>query len=32
LRTIDKELTAAGLLSETGDEYNPNAIKRMVEG
>jgi hypothetical protein len=32
LRKIAKELAEAGLLSETGDEYNTNAIKRMLEG
>jgi len=25
-------LAAIGLLNERGQEYNPNAIKRMVEG
>jgi len=32
LRRIAKERTAAGLLNERGLEYNPNTIKRMVEG
>ncbi len=32
LRTVAKELAATGLLNERGQEYNPNAIKRMVEG
>ena len=31
LRMIAQELAAAGLLNERGSEYNPNAIKRMVE-
>jgi len=31
LRAGAKELAAAGLLNERGQEYNPNAIKRMVE-
>ena len=30
LRTVAKELAAAGLLNESGSEYNPNAIKRMT--
>jgi hypothetical protein len=32
LRKIAQELAAAGLLNEMGQEYNPSAIKRMVEG
>jgi hypothetical protein len=32
LRTVAQELAAAGLLNERSQEYNPNAIKRMVEG
>jgi DNA invertase Pin-like site-specific DNA recombinase len=32
LRRIAQALAAAGLLNERGQEYNPNAIKRMVEG
>jgi NAD(P)H-dependent flavin oxidoreductase YrpB (nitropropane dioxygenase family) len=32
LRRIAQELAATGLLNERGSEYNPNAIKRMVEG
>jgi len=32
LRRIAQELAAAGLLNERGQEYNPNAIKRMVDG
>ena len=32
LRKVAQELAATGLLSEAGSEYNPNAIKRMVEG
>ncbi len=31
LRKIAQELADAGLLNERGSEYNPNAIKRMVE-
>ena len=32
LRKIAQELAAIGLLNERGLEYNPNTIKRMVEG
>ncbi len=32
LRTVAKELAAAGLLNERGQEYNPNAIRRIIEG
>jgi len=32
LRKIAIELATADLLNERGQEYNPNAIKRMVEG
>jgi DNA invertase Pin-like site-specific DNA recombinase len=32
LRRIAQELAAAGHLNERGQAYNPNAIKRMVEG
>ncbi len=32
LRKVAQELAATGLLNERGSEYNPNAIKRMVEG
>jgi DNA invertase Pin-like site-specific DNA recombinase len=31
LRKVAQELAAAKLLNERGQEYNPNAIKRMVE-
>ena len=30
LRKVAQELAAAGLLNERGQEYNPNAIKRMT--
>ena len=32
LRKIAQELADAGLLNERGQEYDPNTIKRMVEG
>jgi hypothetical protein len=32
LRKIAKELAATGLLNERGQEYNPNAIRRIIEG
>jgi len=32
LRRIAQELAATGLLNERGQEYNPNAIRRMVGG
>ncbi len=32
LRRIAKELAATGLLNERGQEYNPNAVKRLIEG
>ena len=31
-RRIAMELATVGLLNERGQEYNPNAVKRMVEG
>ena len=31
-RKIAKELAATGLLNERGQEYNPNAIRRIIEG
>ncbi len=32
LRKIAKELAAADLLNENSQVFNPNAIKRMLEG
>jgi hypothetical protein len=32
LRRIAQELAATGLLNERGQEYNPNAIRRIIEG
>ena len=32
LRRIAKELAATGLLNERGQEYDPNAVKRLIEG
>ena len=32
MRKIAQELAAAGLFNENGRVFNPNAIKRMLEG